>query len=227
MIFIIMKLTDLLEDIINEAISGNDLKNYYSSIKKGVTDIGNKSIPVGKTGNKPGKFGAKAAISKTLELGRDVGFDIPTASKGVISSKVILGPFNSTSSIPNFNYLKVHNDDMIKLKSLKNYFGSDFEQNKNIYGSIQFKNFNKYKKSGEYIFVYNKNQNGIIIYYSKLNFGTYFYLENTLGNIPNTAQSVDNNDINLLDEVKSKLKLNDNINTSNFKKIKINNPEYT
>lgn len=220
-----MKLSKLLIDIIderiNEAITYSDLKNFGANIKQGITNIGNKPMDIDFSNTKGGLGRGKLATKRIEDLSREIGFEIPQAEKyNLLSGKYqtkVLGPFNSANVIPNFNYLRVNNIDMQTLMSIKDYFGGDFIIDRDN-GSISIKNFKKYKSGNEFIYIYDRNIKGLIIYYSKQN-NTNFYLSNTLDPTP-VGDSLSQNDINLLERLLH-LSENETINKNEFKKLGI------
>lgn len=221
-----MKLTELFNDIVEQKInevSYNNLSSIGTSIKQGITNLGNKKMNVDFSGTKKtGVNRANLAADRITDLAREVGFEVPQADRFTLLNEKFLikplGPFSSAQSIPNFNYLQVNSNDMNTLERIKDYFGGNFVRDNNT-NSITIKNFKKYKTSnGEYVFIYDKNSKGLIIYYSKKK-GTTFYLSTSLDPTPKGLDLLDD-DKTLLTKL---LKISDkeNIDEKEFKKLNI------
>lgn len=221
-----MKLTELFNDIIEQKIneiSYNDLSSIGTSIKQGITNLGNKKMNVDFSGTKKtGVNRANLAADRITDLAREVGFEVPQADRFTLLNEKFLikplGPFSSAQSIPNFNYLQVEPKDMNTLESIKKYFGNNFVRDSNT-NSITIKNFKKYKTSnGEYVFIYDKNSKGLIIYYSKKNVTTFYLstsLDPTLG-----GSDLLENDKTLLTKL-LKIDEKEDIDEKEFKKLNI------
>lgn len=222
-----MKLTELLNDIveqkINEAYTTADLKNLGTKIKQGITNLGNKPMDVDFSGtNKTGLERGKLATKRIEDLGREIGFEVPQSDKYTLLSEKyeikVLGPFNSLATIPNFSYLKVKSNDMNTLEGIKSYFGNNYIQDPNNYDSISIKNFKKYKSNNEFIYIYDKNNDGLIVYYSKKP-TTNIYLSTNLNPTPN-GYDLTQNDITTLSKL-LKISNNEVIDPKEFKKVSI------
>jgi hypothetical protein len=169
-----MKLTELFNDIVEQKIneiSYSDLSNIGTSIKQGITNLGNKPMNVDFSGNL-GK--GQVAQSKIEKLAREVDFEIPQALK-TGSIKKALGPFTDLVDTSNLtNFLKISRTDMDKLRLLKNCFGRNWSDKNQI---IQISNFLKINTGGnDYVFQYETGGKSIL-YYSKKSYGTYFFIE--------------------------------------------------
>ena len=211
-----MKLIDLYEEVLKEAYTAADLKNLGgkigSKIKQGVVNAANKPLNVDFSGK---KGQGNTAQSKIETLGAEVGFNIPLTLRRD-SVKKALGPFTDLLNTGTLtSYLKIDNNDMNKIRALKPCFGKDFVER--VYGVIQLNNWIKHAGfNNDYVYEYKKLDHSIL-YYSKKNHPTYFYLEKGI-QCYNGGENLESDDITILQNL---FNLPD-IQSDDFKKIEIN-----